>query len=379
MRSLLSMVIFVGLTLTAAAQNFEMFEPSGVVVARVEIRPGRLVMYEGLGARLFFSREPRYDSIDGRFAGYFNFELNRILRFPRSGRGQMETADLDDFNPSYRLTRRLVRPLGDRHSVPVPLHVPGYLGPGYLGPGYVGPGYLGPGYVSPGLPGPFITAPGFGIPPQVFGASPLPGFGGIGPIGPPLPQSVLIDSQTIPNPPLEPVRVQLRNGGPREIQVGVVDLKTPAKTQSLRIAPGSSADVMLEREAGARQIQNFRVITPLGDSQTREIVNDVPATVRYEIVVHEWKIQSVAIDRTAGAGDNPIEDINFHGKSIGRFPLPPGDQLQPGSIDVYRAARNQGNAAAVAPILAEEDNLESALDPLERAILETQQNFQRNR
>ncbi|MGB7326950.1 MAG: hypothetical protein WBD31_18895 [Rubripirellula sp.] len=374
MRSLLSMVILTILTLTAAAQNFEMFEPTGVVVARVEIRPGRLVMYEDIGARLFFSREPRYDSIDGRFAGYFNFELNRILRFPRSGRGQMETADLDDFNPYFRLTRRMVRPLGNRHSVPLPLHLPGYLGPGYLGPGY-----LGPGYASPGLPGPFIPTPGLGIPPQVFGVSPLPGFGGIGPIGPPLPQSVLIDSQTIPNPPLEPARIQLRNGGPREIQVGVVDLKNPSKTKSLRIASGSSADVILERDSGALQIQNFRVITPLGDSQTREIVNEVPAMVRYEIVVHEWKIQSVAIDRTAGAGDNPIEDINFHGKSIGRFPLPPGDELQPGSIDVYRAARNQGNARAVAPILAEEDDFDSAPDPLERAILDAQQNFQRNR
>ncbi len=313
MRSMMSLSILCGLMVAASAQDFEMFEPPGVLVARVEVRPGRLVMYEALDTRLYFSREHRYDSIDGRFVGYFNYPLNRILRFPRSGRGQMETADLDDFAPHYRLTFRYVRPLVDGAGPPIPPPIFGYGSPGYGSPGYGGPGYVGP-----GMPGPFLPGPGFG------GVFPI---GPVGPIGPPLPQSVLIDSQTLPNPPLPPVRLELRNGGPREIQVGVVDLEEPSQTRSLRIAPGGSTEVKINRDAGARQVQNFRVVTPYGDSETREIVNNLPPRVRYEIVVHEWAVQSVAIDRTAGAGDDPIEDINFNGKSLGRFPLPPGNEL----------------------------------------------------
>ncbi|TWU58742.1 hypothetical protein Poly51_15220 [Rubripirellula tenax] len=365
MRFLLLVSVFLGWSASAGAQNFEMFEPNGLVVADVEIGPGRLVMHEYAGSRLYFSREPSYDSFDGRFVGYFQFELNRILRFPRGGFGAMQTADLDDFAPNFRITRRQVRPAGRRRAGPIP-------GPGYVGPGYIGPGHIHPGLIGPGPIGPVIIGPtGFGP----FVPTPSLGF----PTGPALPQSVVLDSQTIPNPPLSPVAVQLRNGGPRDIQVGVVDLQNPPKTRAVRIAAGGITTVTLERDAGARQVQNIRVVTPLGDLETREIVNDVPPSVRYEIVVHEWKIQSVAIDRTAGAGENPIEDINVHGKGMGRFPLPPGDELKAGSIDVYRAARSQGNPDAVAPILAEEDDFDSGPDPLERAILEAQQNAQRGR
>ncbi len=337
---------------TIAAQDFVMIEPSGDVAARVEIRPGRMVVYELTGERLYFSREPGYDTIDGRFVGYFNSPLNRIIRFPRSGVGPMQSSDLDDFAPVYRLTRRIVRPADPLVAGSNP----------HFGIGV-------PGYLDPNFPGPFIPTPFI----------PTPGFGGAYPIGPPLPQSVLIDSQSIPNPPLSPVRIELRNGGPREVQIGVVDLLKPGKTRSIRLGPGQSFEVSLERDAGARQIQNYRVITPLGDSITREVVNDVPPAVRYEIVVHEWQIQSVAIDRTAGAGDNPIEDINFSGKPLGRFPLPPGAELQPGSIDVYRASRARGDDGTITPILAEEDDRDAGPGPLERAILDAQRNAQRGR
>ncbi len=213
------------------------------------------------------------------------------------------------------------------------------------------------------------------------GFAPVPNFGGgfVTPSLPyvPQPQSVVLDSKTIPNPPLEPVRVTLRNGGPREVQVGLVDLIESGRTKSLRLPPGGTAEVLLRRDAGGREVQNVRVISPTGDVATREVVSDIPPRQRYEIVVHEWQIQSVAIDRTAGAGANPIEDINFTGKGLGRFPLPPGADLQPGVIDVYAAARSRGNGRDVSPILAEEDDAyDDGPSPLERAILDAQRNAQ---
>ncbi|QDT01721.1 hypothetical protein K227x_00880 [Rubripirellula lacrimiformis] len=336
------------------ADDFEMVEPDGRVAARVEVHHQQMMVYERTGQRILFDREPRYDSLDGRFAGYFNLELNRIVRFPRSGFGRMMSADLDDAAPNYRVMRRTVRPAGVR---PAGIHRPN-------------PGFGVPGFGSLG----------YGIPAGLVPWIPTPGFGPVYPIGPPLPQSVLVDAQTIAHPPLSPVRVQLRNGGPRDIQVGLVDRSQSSATRVMRIPPSDAVEVMVQRDSGARLVQNFRVITPFGDVADRQVVSEVPPAVRYEIVVHQWQIQSVAIDRTAGAGADPIEDINFHGASIGRFPLPPGAELTSGSIDVYNTARQQGNAGSVAPILATEDeDLDAGPSLIERAILEAQQNAQRAR
>lgn len=335
----------------AVAAEFELIEPGGFVSATVDTGPGRMIIYEHTGERLYYSRDSSYDSGDGRYVGYFHFDLNRVLRFPRAGSGRMLLADLDDLRPHFVFSRRQVRRIG-RGGRPVVV-VPGGFQPG--------------GFIPGGLvPGGFVPVPTFG------GGFVTPSFPYV-----PQPQSVVLDSKTIANPPLEPVRVTLRNGGPRDVQIGVVDLLQTGRTQTLRLPAGGSADVMLQRDAGGREVQNVRVVTPTGDVATREVVNDIPPRQRYEIVVHEWQIQSVAIDRTAGAGANPIEDINFTGKGLGRFPLPPGADLRPGVIDVYAAARSRGNGGDVSPILATEDDAnDDGPSPLERAILDAQRAVQ---
>jgi hypothetical protein len=318
----------------ASGQRFELVEPSGQVSATADVQRGRLLLYESTSQRVYFSREARYDSADGRYLGYFNFERNRVLRFPRSGTGVMQIADLDDVVPRFRSTLQVVRPVGPATGGAIVGSWPSTL-PGQIGPPYVGPSIYG--YRS----------------------------------GPPLAQSILIDSKTIPNPPLPPARVLLHNDGPRELQVGVVDLKNPSGTRSMRIQPAASAEVELVRDAGGKRIDHYRVITPYGESITKEFVTEIPVTSRYEVVVHEWAMQSVAIDRT-GKSPNPIEDINFQGRGIGRFILPPGPQLQSGVIDVDRAARSQGNAGAVAPIVPGANLPSGNASRLEQAVLEAQ-------
>jgi hypothetical protein len=331
-------------------QQFELVERSGLVSGVIEVAPGRLLVHERTGERILYSRDPSYDSGDRRFAGYFNATLQRVLRFPRSGSGVLQVADLDDLEPRYLTTTRVVRRVG---SGP-----PGGAWQGGLGHAAHLP--LVPGYpvnVIPPIDTPY--PPAFPYP---------PGF----PATSPLPQSVLIDSTTIPNPPLPPALVQFRNDGPRDLQVAIIDSQNPSGSRTMRIAPAAAAEVELERDAGATRVSHYWVITPLGETVTREVVNEIPAPLRYEVVVHQWQVQSVAIDRT-GKSPNPIEDINFQGRGIGRFPLPPGPELQSGVIDVYRAAVSQQNPGAVAPIVPAEDlPSDDGPSPLERAILEAQ-------
>jgi hypothetical protein len=370
-------------TSTASAQRFELVEPSGIVTGRIEIARGRLLVYDSTGDRLYFSRQPRYDSYDGRSVGYFNIDLNRALRFPRCGSGWMQTADFDHAFPRYENTRRTVRPAGAFRG-----HRQGHFAspwaPTFNNPGFAGPGYGTPGYEPPAYGPPAGFQPGYG-----YGTSfGTPGFGGpnyggystpyaSGYRSPRLqPQSVLIESETIPNPPLPPARLNLRNDGRREVQVAIVDAKNVSGSRSLRIPPGASKIVDLERDSGAQRVAHYRVVSPYGESTTQEIVTDVPPPIRYEVVVHEWAMQSIAIDRT-GKSPNPIEDINFQGRGLGRFPLPPGPELQSGTIDVVRAARSQGNQGSVGPLVPSDRQPSDNASQLERAIIEAQRAAQR--
>ena len=339
---------------TARADRYELVDRTGRVTATAEALPGRLIVYESTGERVYFSREPRYDSVDRDLLGFYNTELNRVLRFPKSGVGSMQLADLDDAAPRFQTTQRSVRPArsnglnsstGLNRSAAPDIAVPIPTRPRF----------------DYGLKG------GFGPPvagPYAAGYQP-----------PVLPQSVLIDSQPFLNPPLNPVKLELTNSGPKELLATIVDLKQPAGTREVRIQPRQTVLVEVQRDPGGRLVQTFRTITPQGESTTKEVVTPIPPKVRYEVVAHEWAIQSIAIDRT-GKSPNVIEDVNAQGRGLGRFPLPPGDQLQSGRIDVFLAAVNAGNQGAVAPITPLEKHLPANGYSVERAIFEAQKRAQ---
>ncbi|MGI9429020.1 MAG: hypothetical protein ACR2NM_10200, partial [Bythopirellula sp.] len=162
MRLLLCLSMVLLFTETLWGQRYELVEPSGLVSATVEVGRGRLIVHERSGERIYFSREARYDSADRRFVGYFNFESNRVLRFPRSGSGVLQMADLDDATPQFRNTIRVARPLGTARDRPTIADAPPIVGEFTRSP------YANP-YVS--------------------------GYRSVVPLA----QSVLIDSETIPN------------------------------------------------------------------------------------------------------------------------------------------------------------------------------------
>ena len=318
MRFIATLLASLCLAATGFAQTiirYELVEPTGRVTATAEVLSGRLVVHESNRQRIYFSRESRYDSSDGRLVGYLHQESGRVLRIPRSGAGLMEMASLNDVSPRFIPTRRSIRPRGPIGSATIANH--------YRGESY-------------------------GLSPYGYDDQYSSGYRPRK--RPRQPQSILLDSQTVPNAPLPPATLQLANSGPRELRVTVVDLKNPNGKRQLRIAPRQLAEVKLQRDTGSQLVQNFRTYTPYGEPVTREVVTPVPPQVRYEIVVHEWAMQSIAIDRT-GKSPAVIEDINFQGRGLGRFPLPPGPQLQSGRIDVYAVSKQAGNAGTVAPIV----------------------------
>ncbi len=278
------------------------------------------------------------------------------MRFPAAGRGVMQVADLDRPNPRFQNTTRSVRPSEvDPIIRYAPNHPAGGYGAGTYGSGFgYGSGAYGGGY---GSTGDRYTSSY----PYVWGYSP------------PQPRSVLIESKTIANPPLEPATLLLANGGPREVLVTIVDLKTKT-SQQRRIRPSEQVEITVARDAGGKRLQRYQSVTLAGDSVVKEIVSEIRPAVRYELVVHEWVMQSIAIDRT-GKSPSVIEDVNFQGKGLGRFTLPPGDELQGGTLDVYQAAISVANRGSIAPITAQEKAIGNGLSPLERAV----QDLQRSR
>src|SRR6056297_3012427 len=89
-------------------QDFHLVEPSGVITADVYVRRGMITVNDANGMQYVFTRNRSFDSIDGRYLGYWLPSRNRVVRFPRSGRGLIQVADLDDVSPRWTFSRRSV-------------------------------------------------------------------------------------------------------------------------------------------------------------------------------------------------------------------------------------------------------------------------------
>jgi len=217
--------------------------------------------------------------------------------------------------------------------------------------------------------------------PPVGGFNPYPTYppmGGFLPVDPGFspyvyraPRSVLIDSQVVPAPPLPPARIVLTHRRNETLRVEVYDRKKRQNVFQGDIPVGQSIEVTLPRDTGGIVRESYQSVGPYGDLVQRNITRNIPIDVRYEVVVHQWQIQSIAIDRT-GKSPSPIEDINYQGKGIGRFTLPAGQLLTDGQIDIYRNAVAAGNQGLVVPVLPPTDNDGPASDPLRQVIQDLQ-------
>ncbi len=182
------------------------------------------------------------------------------------------------------------------------------------------------------------------------------------------PRSVVINSQVVAAPPLPPARIVLSHRRKETLRVEVYDRKQRRNVYSGNIPSGQSIELTLARDAGGTVNETYQSVGPYGEIVQRNVSRTLPISGRYDVIVHQWQIQSIAIDRT-GKSPSPIEDINYQGKGIGRFVLPSGPQLVDGQIDVYRNAVTAGNQGLVAPLQPPTDNDGPASDPI-RSLLE---------
>lgn len=329
------------------AADLELVDAFGNVTGFVDVSGRGLSVYETNGDRWFYRRAPRYDRSGGSYLGFYNLELNRVIRFPRSGVGPIERADFDAAIPRFVRASVTVQPVGTGAVFDPYLHQ--WLAPGY----HYGPGYAyGYGFGSAYGP-PIAVVPGWSTGVTLT----LPGPASVAPISPipttPLQtraRSVLIDSRVVPGTPLKPATLAMRNNHRETLRVQVADLLDPTKTQRFDVRPGQAHNVTLQRDPTSTRVQIYQTLDAAGAPIEQEVSSRVPAPIRYQVTVHEMRWQSIAIDRT-GTSPNPIEDVNMQGRGVGQFTLPTGDELQSGILDVYARAIAAGNAALIAPQL----------------------------
>jgi len=183
------------------------------------------------------------------------------------------------------------------------------------------------------------------------------------------PRSTLIQSEVVAAPPLPPANLLLSHRRNETLRVEIYDSKKRQTIFRGDIPTGQSVQVTLPRDAGGYVNETYQSVGPYGDVVQRNVTRVLPVTVRYEVTVHQWQVQSIAIDRT-GKSPSPIEDIQYQGKGLGRFALPAGKLLTDGQIDVYRAASAARNQGAVAPLQPPTENDGPTSDPLLQAIQE---------
>ncbi len=333
------------------AADLEMVDAFGNVTGVIDASRKGLLVIENSGTQLFYRRARQYDLPDGRYLGFYNQTLNRIIRFPRSGHGPVERADLDTIYPQFVPASVSVRPIGSGPGFGP--YLPGWLGPSQLGPTpgyhfYSGTWFPGSLYGGRWGGGRWPGGPGYGGWPHFGGyyhsgisisvATP-PGLAA--PMRSPLsfaqPQSTLIESRVVDDGKLPPVEMKFINTHNETLLVTLSDARNPGKQPQYKIPPGGSQRVKLPRSAGQTRINRYQTWDDAGNPTEREVRVAMDPEVRYEVAVNRLRIQSIAIDRT-GKSPNEIEDINMQSVPVGGFSLPPGDQLVSDTIDVFAAA-----------------------------------------
>lgn len=153
---------------------------------------------------------------------------------------------------------------------------------------------------------------------------------------------VFTSRQVVPNPSLRPAEVTFTNEHSRELWLLVADLRSPSKPRRFRIKPTETVSVEFERDAGARLVETLET-----RGRVEEYAYELPPQQLNDVSVYEFFLQSVAIDRTK-RGNGKIEDINWSPKSIGIFPIPPGNLLRDKvTIDFYGEAKSESNPGGV--------------------------------
>ncbi|MEM7476259.1 MAG: hypothetical protein AAF483_14790 [Planctomycetota bacterium] len=179
-----------------------------------------------------------------------------------------------------------------------------------------------------------------------------------------------VSTQLVPNNPLPPAQVELVNSHRYALVVAVGDVRKGAAFDQIKIQPGQSVTVELERDSGATIVETVEYRT-LGGWQQEKYVTAVPSAAYYDLSVYEEHLQSISIDAT---GAKPaVDGTNYVPKSVGWLPLPPGDAIPASaSIDLYSKAKAAKNPGAVRRLDAEQFNAKPTERPLDKLLRDFQ-------
>ncbi len=299
----------------ANAAEFTLVDALGVAAGQVVTAPGRLWVSLGNGEDWVYVRDFRFDTPDGRYVGYYNATLARVLRYPRDGWGTIYRADFDD--PLFVYTP------ADFRSVPAGISPPVTRYPG-VPSGY--PSFYPPGGLPGGLPGPVLAQP-LPTPPIV------PPY-----VAPPRSSVEVIDEAITPGATLPPVTLTLVNPSDQTLSVQVADALGEVGLTDITVPPGGTHALQLPRRGDDVQTRTIRVTSPqTGRSETRTTTTTIDPLPRYNVSVARQVLRSIAIDRT-GKDPEPISDARFEQTLIGEFLLPPDPRLTDQSIDLPASA-----------------------------------------
>lgn len=177
-----------------------------------------------------------------------------------------------------------------------------------------------------------------------------------------------VNSQIIPQPALPPAQLELVNSHKYALVLLLGDSRYPNDVQQIRLEPGSSQVLEIERDAGATIVETVEIRSPSGVWDRQEFVTEIPPQTFYDLSVYEEHLQSIAIDAT-GKSPNPIEDVNYVPKSVGWLPLPGGQGLPDyAQLDVYSRALAAKNPGAVRRLDPKQFEEKADENPLERIL-----------
>jgi len=149
------------------------------------------------------------------------------------------------------------------------------------------------------------------------------------------------------NAPLPPAQLGLLNTHRSALIVLLGDQRQAGQVQQLRIEPGQTATLTLDRDSGSTIVETYEIRSPGGVWDRQQFTTAIPPRVIYDLSVYEEFLQSIAIDRT-GKSPHPIEDVNYMPKSVGFMQIPPGAALpQTSTMDALAQARAANNPGAV--------------------------------
>ena len=89
------------------------------------------------------------------------------------------------------------------------------------------------------------------------------------------------------NSPLAPAQLGLANSHRTALVVLLADQRQAGKVQQIRIEPGQTATVTLDRDPGATIVETYEIRSPSGVWDRQQFTTAVPPRVFYDLSVYE--------------------------------------------------------------------------------------------